>query len=74
MRIKTKKNRRCREVAMQNPRIILWDELPDAMNHEPPASWGKSHPAADGYQPEARTENASSQGFCPFFDLSASEN
>lgn len=44
---------------MKNPRIILWDELPGAINYEPPASWEKSPLAADGYQSEASTESAS---------------
>lgn len=62
------------EVAMKSPRIILWDELPGAMNHEPPASWEKSHLAADGYQSEAGTGSASFQALRLFRDQGAFEN
>jgi hypothetical protein len=63
-----------REVAMKNPRIILWDELPGVMNYEPPASWKKRGLAADGYQSEPRTASASFQAFGPFRDQGAFEN
>lgn len=59
---------------MKDPRIILWDELPGAINCEPPASWEKSHLAADGYQSEARTGSASSPAWASGRDQAPLEN
>jgi hypothetical protein len=59
---------------MKNPRIILWDELPGAIDREPPASWGKSPRAADGYQSEARTGSASYPAFASVRDQAPCEN
>jgi hypothetical protein len=53
---------------MKTPRIILWDELPGAINQNLSKFWEVSPLAADGYQSEARTRSASFQASGSFGD------
>ena len=59
---------------MKTPRIILWDELPAAINRKSSNFWEDSPRAADGYQSEAGTGSASIQASCAFGDQAPFED
>jgi hypothetical protein len=59
---------------MKTPRIVLWDELPGAINQKLANFWEDSPLAADGYQSEARTRSASFQASGSFGDQAPCED